>query len=271
MHWYDHEGNPHHTYVNKAGKECDTTLREARKHSWLPSVTGIISTKHSFGLENYKIEQMGKAMIKLLSEEDAFGLENDDDYKEIINKAKVLAKEESRIAAEKGTDIHQAIESYYKGDYNGKHSESVYAVEKLLDHTFGDRNWHSETSFAHHFGFGGTCDLHCYAVDPVPKSEPFNIFMPIVIDIKTKDWDDPENNPKGYSEQAMQLEACANGIDQPDALIYNVFVSRTTPGLVSLYQHNKEGYFSEFCSLLNVWKRENKYNASFERKEVPIL
>ena len=39
-HWYDHTGESKYTIVGKNGKERPTTLRDARKHCYVPSVTG---------------------------------------------------------------------------------------------------------------------------------------------------------------------------------------------------------------------------------------
>ncbi len=37
-HWYDTDGNPHYEIEGKTGIR-NTTLRDARKHGWVPSVS----------------------------------------------------------------------------------------------------------------------------------------------------------------------------------------------------------------------------------------
>jgi len=50
-HWYRRsDGSPQYTIVGKNGKERDTTLRDAREHNLVPSVTTIMRIAAAPGL-----------------------------------------------------------------------------------------------------------------------------------------------------------------------------------------------------------------------------
>ena len=52
-HWYDHDGNPMYTIIGANGKERNTTLRDAKKEGFVPSVTTIIGIAAKPSLENW--------------------------------------------------------------------------------------------------------------------------------------------------------------------------------------------------------------------------
>ncbi len=260
MHYYDKDGNPHHTVIGKNGKERDTTLRDARKEKWLPSVTGIINVMAAPALENWELRQLGNAMI----EEPYEGFEAKEMY---FSRMQDTARQSSIRARDEGAKIHKAIEMFYNGDsdWDQTHKPHVVAVDKLVNKHFESVTWIPEQTFAHELGFGGMCDLYtngsytkddrsCLGNPITPNSH-----LPIVIDFKTKDFTSDDKPPKIYANQAMQLEACANGLKVPDADIYNIFISRTEPGLAHLQQSDKGDYWSMFKHLLAVWKINNNY------------
>ena len=41
-HWYDKEGEPRYTIIGANGKERNTTLRDAKKKGYVPSVTSVL-------------------------------------------------------------------------------------------------------------------------------------------------------------------------------------------------------------------------------------
>ena len=55
MHWYDREGKPQHFVPSKNGKLRASTLRDARKHGWMPSVTSVLDIMAKPGLDQWKI------------------------------------------------------------------------------------------------------------------------------------------------------------------------------------------------------------------------
>jgi len=46
-HWYDSEGAATYTIIGANGTERNTTLKDARKHGYVPSVTTIIGMCHN--------------------------------------------------------------------------------------------------------------------------------------------------------------------------------------------------------------------------------
>ena len=61
----------------------------------------------------------------------------------------------------------------------------------------------------------------------------------VVIDIKSKDFG-PDDKIDAYDEHLMQLAAYRYGLNVKNARCANVFVSRTTPGLVKIIEWAEE-------------------------------
>ena len=187
-HWYDREGNPQYTIVGANGKERNTTLRDARKEGFVPSVTTIIDLLAKPSLENWKIDRALEAAIQL----DRQGDESDKDY---INRCKVSSKEIGVDAAREGTKIHAIIEKGFLGHEDSK----IYNdIKYLLDEHFPGEQWIAEASFASKMGYGGKIDLYS-------KSGVF-------VDFKTKDnLEGKDISKMVYDSYGMQLSAYAQG------------------------------------------------------------
>ena len=65
VHWYGKDGSPRYTVKAKDGSDRPTTLRDARKHGYLPSVTTILKIAAKPGLEAWKLNQMMMAALTL--------------------------------------------------------------------------------------------------------------------------------------------------------------------------------------------------------------
>jgi hypothetical protein len=170
--------------------------------------------------------------------------ESDDGYiSRIINDS----KEQGRRAADLGTDIHNAIQSFYEGKTNDTYVKHTQGCISALNDVYGVQGWISERAFGHDMGFGGKCDLHS------PQGDG------IVVDIKTKDFDDPDV-VEGYDEHLMQLAAYRVGLGIPTARCGNVFVSRTVPGLAVVKEWSEEDLergWMMFYNLLRFWQIKN--------------
>jgi len=58
-HWYDANGSPHHTVrAASTGELRPTTLRDARKNGWLPSVTTVTKVMANTSLDRWKQQQV---------------------------------------------------------------------------------------------------------------------------------------------------------------------------------------------------------------------
>lgn len=238
-HWYTREGTPTYTIVGKNGKVRNTTLRDAREHNLVPSVTTILNVAAKPQLTQWLQKQVLLAALTLPKIES----ESEEDYL-----ARILedSKEQGRAAADAGTDIHAAIEAFYRGEVWSKHQEHVQGCIKALDGHFGPQAWVAERAFGHELGYGGKVDIHCPG---------------IVADVKTKEFTDP-SKVDGFDEHRMQLAAYRVGLGMPDARCVNVFVSRSVPGLCVIKEWTPaeldEGWEMYF-HLLRYWQIKSNY------------
>jgi hypothetical protein len=232
-HWYrKSDGSPMYTIVGKNGKERDTTLRDAREHDLVPSVTTIMRVAAAPGLDLWKQQQVLKAAVSVPRLEN----EPEEDWFSRIMK---VSKETSAEAADRGTSMHNVIEDYFNkkpGDYPDYVLNTYFAIVK----EFGNQKWVTEKSFAAD-GFGGKVDLHC---------------EDIVIDFKTKEVVDDKT--AAYDEQLMQLAAYSRGLNMPDALCANVYVDLA--GNVKVITHDPqdiEKAWQMFTHLLAFYRIKN--------------
>ena len=118
QHWYTRDGVPRYTVIGKNGKERNTTLRDARTESLVPSVTTILNVAAKPALTAWLMNQVLMAALTLpkLTEE------SDDDY---CKRVMQDSKEQGKTAANEGTDIHAAIQGYYEGQVVRVHERSV--------------------------------------------------------------------------------------------------------------------------------------------------
>ena len=239
-HWYQKDGVPAYTIIGKNGNERATTLRDARKLDLVPSVTTIMKCAASPGLEVWKQNQVLMAALTM----PRIDGESEQDYiKRIVNDS----KEQGRKAAERGTLIHGALESWFtERKYDLSYADHLSGVVEAIREKFGEQEWCAEKSFATK-RYGGKVDLHSESV---------------VIDFKTKEFD-ADNLPEAYDENIMQLAAYKEGLDYPFARCANVYVSVTVPGLVHIVEHSPEDLMrgnAMFDALLSFWEYKNKFN-----------
>ena len=248
-HWYAVDGTPNHTIVGKNGKERNVTLRDARKKNLFPSVTTILNVLDKPGLNNWKLDQLALSMLTL-PKIDGESLE---DFKE---RAKVDSKEQVVDAANIGTEIHDSIEQFFKGNTKVKYIKSALSVYEEVAHVTGFADgWTAEKRFACPYGYAGMVDLH-------HESGSW------VVDFKTKDGDeDAFKKIRVYDEQIMQVSAYAHGLGFPSAKKMNVFVSRTHPGVVKSIVHDK-CYFEQFRCLVKYWQLSKGYAPEYEPRQL---
>jgi len=234
-HWYDKEGEPRYTIVGVNGKERNTTLRDAKKEGYVPSVTSILNIIAKPSLENWKITQALEASLKV-----------DQNDLEYINKCKYAGREVGMKAAKQGTKIHALIE---KG-FLGKSKNKTYKVIKnFLDNKFPNEEWIAEDSFCSDLGYGGKIDLYS-------KSGIF-------VDFKTKDnleGKDPDRLV--YDEHGMQLSAYAQGCKFKNPIRVSIFVDRANTELIACHVWDKETHEKHkemFNSILKYWQLVKNY------------
>jgi len=221
-HWYAKDGSPAYTVMAKNGEQRSTTLRDAKKMGLLPSVTTIMKAAASPGLEAWKINQMMLAALTLPRGEG----EGEESF---IKRIQADSKEHARKAAERGTQVHTAIEQFFDGHINADDLPYLEPVYKAVNDTFGNLVWAVEKSFATESGFAGKVDIHSRDGEGV------------VADFKTKEFTkDTLEKVAGFDENVMQLAAYRYGLNLPKARCANIFVSVTEPGLVVVKEWTQE-------------------------------
>ncbi len=249
-HWYTTSGEPMHWIEGANGKQRDTTLRDARKLNLLPSVTEIINTLDKPALTRWKLRQVTQACYNFPQPEG----ESYDTYHDYLLKC---AFENSTDARDRGSEIHNCIEMILKDGY-----EAVRGVDgdirKIADaallaifrytgtylHDFVDGNTLTAEQIAVGNGFAGMVDAH---------NDDF------IIDWKTKDIEEGKRNY--WPEMAMQLAAYNQALGGDHRCI-NVFIDRTTPGLVEIYEWPAEEIktaWQKFELLLKYWQLAKNY------------
>ena len=240
-HWYQQDGTPAYTIVGKNGNERNTTLRDARNLGLMPSVTTILKVAASPGLEQWKLNQVLMAALTL----PRIDGEPEADY---LARIKRDAQEQGRKAADRGTEIHGAIEAWYRNrrfDYT--FADFLTGTVEAVTERYGEQEWIAEKSFAHHSGYAGKVDLAS------PE---------VILDYKTKEFGS-DDLPKAYDDNVLQLAAYRRGLGFHWAKCANVFISRSVPGLVHIVEHSEEDLergLKMFDCLLEYWKIKNKYN-----------
>ena len=248
-HWYRQDGGPQYTVPAKDGSDRPTTLRDARKMDLVPSVTTIMKVAAKPGLEQWKLEQMLLAAMTL-------PMRPDEPEKAYIARIVADSKESGKQAAEKGTRIHESIESWFDGKKQVQHPEIAMSFEKSIFEHFKShpmQPWLTECSFSSNLGYGGKVDLYCKPDESAPVG--------IVLDAKTKDFG-PDDKIDAYDENLLQLAAYRHGLHLPHARCANVFCSRTHPGLVKVVEWTEEDLvkgWEMFQCLLRYWKLKNSF------------
>ena len=133
LHWYNLDGSPQYTVTAKDGSQRSTTLRDARKMNLVPSVTTIMSCAAKPGLEAWKLNQMLLAALTLPRAPD----EPESAY---VQRIISDSKEQAKQAAERGTNVHTALESWYEGVMHAEYVEHQMGTAEEVKNVFGDLN-----------------------------------------------------------------------------------------------------------------------------------
>lgn len=241
-HWYARDGSPRYETKAKNGNMRATTLRDARKELLVPSVTMIIKEAAAPGLEKWKRDQLLMAALTLPrepGEEEAHWLE----------RVYIDSQAQAKAAAERGSDIHGAIELGFR---NEPITSKLYAWAEVsmrcVAGMCGTAQWHAERSFAHPLGYGGRIDLH---------SDNW------LVDVKTKDG---LGKIELYDEHLMQLAAYRRGAGIPKAKAGILFVDRNEPRaeFLEATESQLERGLWMFDSLLLYWRWRTDYDSAWE-------
>ena len=220
-HWYDKDGSPQYEVESKLGSMRSTTLRDARKFEWVPSVSTIWKDVVAApGLNRYYQEQLFNVMVVQFDRGYSIGDEQAIPFKRRVF---ALAKEHAMKAAERGTHIHNLLEQQLlTGKCGSKDPNEIHMVMQTvikMKEVCGDQDWKVEKSFAHPMGYGGKIDVY---------SDEW------VVDFKTKELVDGKK-PDMYDSYGVQLAAYNHGVGGGRKLL-NLFISVSSPGYVVDYE-----------------------------------
>ena len=254
-HWYDKDGSPQYEVKSKSGPMRSTTLRDARKFEWVPSVSTIWKdVVASPGLNRYYQEQLFNVMLESIRTVGGvlreYNLESEGpNFKKRMF---ALSKEHAIKSAERGTHIHNLLEQQLLtgkcGSQNQNEIHMVMQTISKMKEVCGDQDWKVEKSFAHPMGYGGKIDVY---------SDEW------VVDFKTKELDDGKK-PDVYDSNGVQLAAYNHGIGGGRKLL-NLFISVSSPGYVVDYEwEERERLFSMFETALKLWQLTKRYDASWQ-------
>lgn len=255
-HWYDRTGETRYEIKNqssKTGAMRATTITDAKKHGWLPSVTAITGIPAKPLVDKWKIDILLQVVLKY-PKHAKYGREDDFFY---INSIMAKAKKEWEAARNRGTVIHDKLEKHFtSGDVCKKDANILLPVINFLKDEFKEHQLIPEASFASEHGFGGKVDIH--------SKEG------IILDFKTKAKDELTSKHL-YDDYCMQLAAYRLGLQLPGAKCYNLLISMSKPGSFYLHEWSEEDLqkgLKKFLLLLEYWKLQNNFESSWIKEEI---
>lgn len=244
-HWYLPDGSPFHYIEDAKGNLRAATLRDVRKQAKqgvypVPSVTAIEGIIAAPGLTRWKIDQ-------------AIALAQGT----TLSAGEIHAEMKRRLSerAQLGTDVHNQLEAYFKGDdVMPMYAQLGASIQSGLFDLVGEVEWEAEKTFYDSRGFGGCTDLLC------PRA---------VIDFKTTE----KELGKGlaYDSHGRQLAAYREGHGLYEARLFNVFIKLETSGdntglptgeFLIVEHQDGDSRFDEFLKALALWKALKKYEGA---------
>jgi hypothetical protein len=232
--------------TGKNGKERSVTLRDAKAApgTLVPSVSTINSQLSKDGLNSWLQGEAIKACIENPRQDG-------EDEKDYIARCMELAKKKSQEAMNRGTLIHDFIESFYNQEYLPEMPIYVRKVDDAITAHFGAQLWIPEQSSVNQQeSYGGKCDLYCKARHD---------FSGVVIDFKTTEKSPGELTP--YLEHTLQLAAYREVL-APSARCANVYINGTT-NEVAIYEHKEQDLrdaYEMFLALVKIYKLKTGLN-----------
>lgn len=252
-HWYDRDGKPRHEIVGKNGALRSTTLRDARKNGWVPSVSEVCSVMSKPGIERWN--------LRLHLEEALTHPTGDPD--DVVRRV----RERKAEAPDLGTLYHRDLEALARSGWHDDADAEVLPEQvkrKIIDQAreYGLGAERIEHTFAHPLGYGGTIDLIGWWFPP----DCGEFGEAVLIDWKTTETGG-RKTLKAWPDNLLQLAAYANGYGDPRASLVNVVISRNEPDRDPLWHRwtaeESRGAFDVFRCLLQVWQWSKGYDSSW--------
>ena len=242
-HWYSLDGTLHTQVANASkGGMRDTTMKDARKHGWLPSVTTVLQLLNRPGLNEWRVRQA--AWHGMLYGQQMVQFPDTSYIKDVVAEADKVVE----AAADFGTDFHAAVAHWLGGrDYIGR-LDTMSILEGFIEwyNNHDIQCLMAECSFAsEEYGYAGTIDFIGTWND-----------RPVLVDFKTQ-----EGPATFYDEYPLQLVAYSLGIGEPDLTRISVVVDRVTPGRISVHEYpDNEGDARKWLAVWECWKEMHSWN-----------
>lgn len=241
-HWYDEEGCPRHTIQSAKGEPRATTLRDAKKFGWYPSVTTIMKVLAAPELDRWKQQQVLMASLTLPRIEG----ETDEVYC-----ARIIEDAFKQVddAADLGSRIHKALENHFMGEHYDPEMHTYIAG--VIDWVAVNRITfikHEATLVNKGVGYAGTTDA---VIEKDGKT--------YILDYKSRKTK-PDTKITPYGKEPMQIAAYAKCFGATGGV--NLYISTTEPGRIGeawYDQETLEREFNGFSYVCAVWQHINKY------------
>lgn len=257
-HWYTQEGQPMHSVPLASGRgERPTTLRDARKHNLIPSVTTVLGIFGKPGLETWKQREL----LKLAYANNPFAGEDVNAY---IGRIMSDQKQSGESIMGFGTAVHDAIEARLRGveeerwivGIDGETYNAATFVNPVME-MFTDNGWapQSMEEVLVGDGYAGRADVIYHGKDEYG-----------IIDFKTcGDATKAEKDlvRHGYPEQIALYHVAEHGGIGDKAVGYNIFISRDkNVGAVKAVRYDAERLreaLKEGQRAVKSWQYQNNY------------
>jgi hypothetical protein len=241
-HWYDINGEARHTILSAKGEPRSTTLRDAKKFGWFPSVTTVMKVLAAPELDRWKQQQVLMASLTL----SRFPNESDDDY---CSRIVEDAFKQVEDAADLGTNIHKALENHFQGLTYAPDMEAYVAPVKKWVSENGIKFLKHELRLVNpEVGYAGTTDAL------IEKDGVLH-----VLDYKSRKTK-PEYKITPWNKEPMQIAAYATIAGAKRGV--NLYISTTEPGRIGEAWYDEDTINKEyeaFKSVCKLWQHINKY------------
>lgn len=241
-HWYDKDGEARHTILSAKGEPRPTTLRDARKFGWFPSVTTVMKVLAAPELDRWKQQQVLMASLTLPRNPD----ETDEVYC-----ARIMEDAFKQVsdAADLGTNIHAALENHFQGiPYHSEMEPYVAPVREWCAKNNVKFLKHELRLVNTEVGYAGTTDALVEVNGELH-----------VLDYKSRKTK-PDYKITPYSKEPMQISAYANIVGAKKGC--NLYISTTEPGRIGEAFYDEETISREyeaFKLVVALWQHQNKY------------
>lgn len=244
-HWYSLDGKPQHFVESKNSKgQRPSTLRDARANGWCPGVTSILDILDKPALTKWKVMQGIQAVV---TDPGLPGETLDAKIERVLNQER-QQDEEARIARDRGTEIHAALEALIAGNSIDSAIDPWVrpAYERVLE--LG-QPLESEFIIIGR-GYGGRCDLSL-------RKRMSNDH--ILVDFKST----KKIPTESYMEARWQLGAYAQPYGEKHGVpvsTCNLYISTVNCGECALFENpHWDADYACFMHLVAVWQHMNHY------------